>query len=237
MGTFHMLQGVLIVRLSNEFSIPVTAIFLEGPPGSEPSSVVELFSISIGWAVASFVLLSAIAHYLIASPLLFGWYVANLARSRNYARWIEYSVSASFMMLLIAMLPGVTDIAALINIFAANAAMILFGLVMEHYEEPGRPNWYSYGLGAMIGLAPWLAIGVYLWSPTTSASPPVFVYGIFVSIFVFFNTFAVNMVLQYRRIGPWRNYIFGESVYIFLSLVSKSALAWQVFAGTLVPEG
>jgi len=41
------------------------------------------------------------------------------------------------------------------------------------------------------------------------------------------------MWLQYRRIGRWRTYAFGETVYITLSLVAKSALAWQVFAGTL----
>ena len=63
--------------------------------------------------------------------------------------------------------------------------------------------------------------------------------GIFVSLFVLFFIFAVNMALQYLRIGPWRDYRFGERVYLMLSLVAKSALAWQVFAGALafsVPE-
>ena len=49
-----------------------------------------------------------------------------------------------------------------------------------------------------------------------------------------FNCFAVNQVLQYRKVGPWRNYHFGEGAYIVLSLVAKSALAWQVFANVLV---
>jgi hypothetical protein len=61
------------------------------------------------------------------------------------------------------------------------------------------------------------------------------VYAIFVSLFVFFNSFALNQVLQYRQVGPWRDYLFGEYVYVALSLVAKSALAWQVFANTLVP--
>jgi hypothetical protein len=59
------------------------------------------------------------------------------------------------------------------------------------------------------------------------------VYAIFVSLFVFFNAFAVNMWLQYRRVGRWRDYLFGEYAYMLLSLTAKSALAWQVFAGTL----
>ena len=47
--------------------------------------------------------------------------------------------------------------------------------------------------------------------------------------------FAVNMVLQYKKIGKWKNYIYGEYAYIVLSLVAKSLLAWQVFGGTLRP--
>ena len=65
------------------------------------------------------------------------------------------------------------------------------------------------------------------------AEPPAFVYAIFASLFVFFNVFALNMWLQYRRVGRWRSYLFGEKAYMVLSLVAKSALAWQVFAGTL----
>lgn len=234
MGTVHLLQGLAILVLANDFSLPVTALFLNGPPGTPPPAIETLFSIRIGWAIAIFVFLSAAAHYLVAFPGLFRWYCDNLMKSRNYARWIEYALSSSLMMVVIAMLPGISDIAALLAIFFVNAAMILFGLVMEHYEDPGSPNWFSYGFGVIVGIVPWLAVGVYMWSPTTDAAPPAFVYGIYFSIFVFFNSFAINMVLQYKRIGPWQNYLFGESMYILLSLTSKSALAWQVFAGTLV---
>ena len=235
MGVFHLVQGLIVLVLTNDFALPITAYFLDGPPGT-PQQIGTLFTLKIGWAVASFVFLSALAHFLGASPGIFKWYKNNLMRDRNYARWIEYSISSSVMMVLIAMLPGITDVVALIGIFSVNAAMILFGLLMEHYEDPGNPNWITFIFGSLAGLIPWLAIGIYLWSPTTESSPPTFVYGIFFSIFIFFNSFAINMILQYKRIGPWRNYLFGESVYIFLSLASKSALVWQVFAGTLVPQ-
>ncbi|HEX9122688.1 MAG TPA: heliorhodopsin HeR [Actinomycetota bacterium] len=232
MGFFHAAQGVAILLLSNGSSLPVTASFLEGPPGSNPGVPETLFDVRIAWGVAAFVFLSAIAHWLIASPGVFDWYRRNLERNRNDARWIEYSVSASVMVVLIAMITGISDVAALVALFGVNAAMILFGLVQEHYEEPGGrllPFW----LGCLAGIVPWIAIGIYLISPTTAANPPGFVYGIFVSLFVFFNSFAINMYLQYKRIGPWRNYLVGESVYVLLSLVAKSILAWQVFAGTL----
>ena len=68
---------------------------------------------------------------------------------------------------------------------------------------------------------------------TSGAEPPVFVYGIFVSLFFFFNIFALNQWLQYKQVGRWSDYLVGERTYVTLSLVAKSALAWQVFAGTL----
>lgn len=58
-------------------------------------------------------------------------------------------------------------------------------------------------------------------------------YAIIVSLFVFFNVFAVNQWLQYKQVGRWSDYLVGERAYITLSLVVKSALAWQVFGGTL----
>ena len=235
MGLLHAGQGAAVLALSNDFALPVTASFLAGPPGSGLTQPEVLFEIPLGAGVASFLFLSAIAHFLIASPGVFGWYTANLERSRNYARWIEYALSSSVMVVLIALLPGIFDIAALAAIFAVNAAMILFGLLMEHYEEPGSPDWLSYVFGIMAGIVPWLLIGFYVWSPTTEVDPPAFVYAIFVVLFVFFNSFALNMLLQYKRVGPWRDYVFGESAYVFLSLVAKSVLAWMVFANTLVP--
>ena len=51
----------------------------------------------------------------------------------------------------------------------------------------------------------------------------------------FFNSFALTQWAQYRQIGRWRQYLTGERTYILLSLLAKSALAWQVFGGTLVP--
>ncbi len=137
------------------------------------------------------------------------------------------------MMVVIAMLVGIYDIASLILIFALNATMILFGWLMElHNQTTRQTNWTAYWFGCFAGAVPWIAVAVYL---AGDADPPGFVYGIFASLFVFFNVFAVNMLLQYKRVGRWRDYLYGERVYMLLSLVAKSLLAWQVFAGTLQP--
>ncbi|NQW16057.1 MAG: heliorhodopsin HeR [Chloroflexi bacterium] len=232
-GLLHTVQAVAIMALANDFSLPVTATFMTEAPGAAPPELTELFSPKFAYGVAAFSLLSALAHFLISMPGAFEWYKEQLRRRRNYARWAEYSLSASLMMVLIAMLTGISDIAALGGIFGVNAAMILFGLLMEKYETPGAPSWISFNFGSIMGIISWVLIGIYIVSPTVDASPPAFVYGIFVSLFVFFNIFAVNMYLQYRQIGPWRDYLFGEKGYIILSLTAKSLLAWQVFSGAL----
>jgi hypothetical protein len=232
LAALHGVQAIAIVALATAFALPVTATFLAGPPGTPAAAPTELFEVPVAWGVALFLLLSAGFHAMIASPPIFGRYLAGLEQEHNFYRWTEYSLSSTVMVVLIAMLTGISDIAALIGIAAANAAMILFGAVQERYESPGGSLW-PFWLGCVIGAAPWIAIGVYLWSPGSTAEPPAFVYVIFASLFAFFNVFALNMWLQYRQVGRWRGYLFGEKAYMVLSLVAKSALAWQVFAGTL----
>lgn len=232
-GMLHAAQAIAIIALANDFSLQVTATFMKNAPGVAPPELTELFSLKIAYGVAAFSLLSALAHFFISMPGVFEWYKGQLGRRRNYARWAEYSLSASLMIVLIAMLTGISDIGALGGIFGLNAAMILFGLLMEKYEAPGAPSWASFNFGSIIGIIPWVLIGIYIVSPGVAESPPAFVYGIFVSLFFFFNVFAVNMFLQYKCIGPWRDYLFGEKTYIVLSLTAKSLLVWQVFSGTL----
>jgi hypothetical protein len=62
---------------------------------------------------------------------------------------------------------------------------------------------------------------------------PGFVYGIVVAEQLFFFTFGLNQWLQYRGVGRWRDYLYGEKVYLVLSLVAKSVLAWQIYGGSL----
>ena len=233
-AVLHAVQAVAVLALSTDFALPVTASYLAGPPGTPPQDPVTLFDIPTGLAVAGFLALSAFAHVIVCT-VWWPRYLADLGGQRNAARWLEYSFSASLMIVLIAQLVGISDVAALVALFGVNTAMILFGWLQERYEHPGSGGWLPFGFGCVAGVVPWVAITIYLLSPgsTSSASPPGFVYGIFVSLFVFFNVFALNQWLQYRAKGPWRDYLFGEKVYILLSLTAKSALAWQIFAGTL----
>ena len=232
-GLILAVQAVVIAILTNNFSLPVTATFMSGPPGTAPV-LHNLFSIATGWGVFAFMAISAGALLIIASPPVFAWYKRNLLQSRNYGRWIEYFFSSSIMIVLISQITGISDIAALVSIFGINACMILFGALQEKYEKPGKPNLISFWFGSFAGIIPWIAILIYFVSPGVSATPPGFVYAIVIMLFILFNCFAVNMILQYKQVGKWKDYLFGEKVYIILSLTAKSLLSWMVFANVLV---
>jgi len=232
-GLILAVQAVLMAVLTNNFSLPVTATFMQGPPGSA-ANLHHIWDIQTGWGVFAFMAISALALLIIASPWVFSWYKRNLLQNKNYGRWIEYFFSSSIMIVLISQICGISDIAALLAIFGINACMILFGALQEKYEKPGKPGWLPFWMGSFAGLIPWIAIAVYVAAPGINVSPPGFVYGIIVSLFIFFNCFAINMVLQYKKVGPWRDYLFGEKVYIILSLTAKALLAWQVFVNVLV---
>ncbi len=238
MAFLHAISGSLMLWLSTDFRLPITTAFVQYSPSSrmlEPN-LQNFAEARIGPLVAGFLFLSALAHFLVAGPF-YKWYTEHIVKGINPARWIEYTFSSSLMIVVIAMLVGVYDIGTLIAIFGLNAMMILFGWVMElHNQTTQRTDWTSFVFGSVAGIIPWIVIGIYLFGAGNgNGEVPTFVYWIYGSIFVFFNCFALNMVLQYKRVGRWQDYLFGEKTYLILSLVAKSLLAWQVFAGTLRP--
>ncbi len=227
----HLAQAVAVLVLAGDFAITVTESFPEGPPGTAAPAPEGLFDVRVGLAIAVFLALAAVDHLLTATVLR-ERYEAGLRRGINRFRWVEYSVSATIMLLLICFYSGITGIDAVVAIIGANVAMILFGWVQEVMNPPGRATtWMApFWFGTIVGLAPWVAISINL---AGSPEIPGFVIGIFVSLLIFFSSFGLNQWLQYRQIGPWSSYAFGERVYLILSLVAKSALAWQIFAGSL----
>jgi hypothetical protein len=231
-GLLLAAEGVFMILASNALALPVTASYLRDDPIAVLGATLpeKVFSLRIGPAVAVFLLLAAADHLTVAAPRVHRWYEHRLDRRANYARWIEYSVSASIMVVLIGMFVGIRDLAAVVAIFALNTAMILFGLLMESQQRPGRADWSAFYCGSLVGMVPWALIAVYVAQPP---QVPGFVYAITVVQFVLFFCFAVNMALQYAQVGRWRDYVHGEVVYIGLSLTAKSLLAWLIFANVL----
>jgi len=249
MGALHLLQGILMLFLAStviqkigEFKPMITQNYLFYNQASQSLELTSsnLFELPFGVLVAVFLLLSAVAHGLISLPKKLNQkYNSDLQKGINQFRWFEYALSSSVMIVLIATLFGIYDIASLVLIFIVNASMNLFGLLMEQLnskrEQNERVHWGPFIWGAIAGLAPWIAILLYMFGNGNFSQVPWFVWAIVGTYFVAFNTFPVNMVLQYKKVGKWKDYLYGERTYIVLSLVAKSILAWLVLFGAMQP--
>ena len=104
MGGLHLIQGILMIVLSNDTTYPIFTNFLKFDRATfslvpDPQLAYEL---RFGPAVALFLLISAVAHFCLAT---FGykWYVKNLKLGMNPARFYEYALSSSLMIVLIVM--------------------------------------------------------------------------------------------------------------------------------------
>ncbi|MGV8976602.1 MAG: heliorhodopsin HeR [Cellulomonas sp.] len=227
----HLGQAVAMLLLTNAFAIGVLSSFPDGPPGTKGLTTTTIFDVRIGWAIALFLGLAGLDHLLTAT-FARKVYERDLGRGINRFRWVEYSISATIMVIVISLYWGIVTINALIVIAGANVAMILFGWLQERMNPPGRtsttmlPFWF----GSLVGITPWLAMTANLFYVSDA---PAALFAILIVQGLFFFCFGLNQWLQYRGAGRWANYAFGEKTYLVLSLGAKSLLAWQIFAVSL----
>jgi len=246
-GVLHLIQGLLMLALGTQlewersiYTFYPKLTIIQGPPfridvNPDPQVLVTIGY--LGVIVASFPLISALAHFTIAF-VKNKQYNDNLKKGMNPYRWYEYAFSSSIMIILIALFLGVWDLWLLIAIFVLNAMMIMFGYLMEVInQKTEKTSWSAFILGSISGFVPWIVLYAYFIASvqSTGLDPPTFVYMILFIYFFLFNIFAINMVLQYKGVGRWRDYLYGERVYIILSFVAKTILAWLVFIGIYAP--
>ncbi len=163
MGFLHLIQGILMIVISNDTTYPIYTNFLRFDLDTfsltpDPKLV---YNLPFGPAVAVFLLLSAVAHFSLAT---FGyqWYVKSLKRGMNSARFYEYALSSSLMIVLIGMLVGIWDLGTMIVMFGVNAAMNLFGITMELQNEGSKKiNWLNFIYGCFAGIVPWIVVFMY----------------------------------------------------------------------------
>ncbi len=246
-GVLHLIQGIIMLSLGTllKWEQSIYTFYLKlniitGPPlriEITPDPQILFTFGNLGIIVASFPLISAIAHFTIAYPKNRS-YNENLKKGMNPYRWYEYAFSSSIMIVLIALFVGPWDVWSLAMIFVLNAMMIMFGYLMElANQKTEKTAWSPFILGSISGGTPWIVLYAYFIAAvrSTDLNPPAFVYFLFFVYFILFNVFAINMVLQYKGVGRWRDYLYGERVYIILSFVAKTILAWIVFIGVFAP--
>jgi hypothetical protein len=151
MAFLHLAQGIFMIAISNATTFPIYTNFLRFD--TQKLTLVPnpqlVYHLRFGPAVAVFLLLSALAH-LALSTFGYKWYVAKLKSGMNPARFYEYALSSSLMIVLIGMLVGVSDLGALILMFGINAMMNLFGIMMElHNQTTRKTDWTAYIYGCL----------------------------------------------------------------------------------------
>ncbi len=242
MGALHLIQGTVILILSltvevfRDFKPTIYARFLEPyDMGGYGPVTQELFDLPFGIMVALFLLLSALFHFLISGPFK-ERYLSEIEKGSNPFRWYEYALSSSIMIVLLATMFGLLSLEAIILIFVINALMNLYGLLMEKMNPLNRnkTDWTAHWFGWVAGITPWVLIVIYMLNNGDLSQLPWFVIPGLLFYFLTFNLFAFNQYFQYKQIGPWKDYVYGERMYVWLSLFGKSILAWFVFLGILL---
>lgn len=164
---------------------------------------------------------------------------------RNPVRWVEYSFSASWMLLLIATLSTVSNVSLHANMFALSAFCMIFGYYTEVYNpipdmrERQRKKggadffgfvWSFYLLGWVAMSVPWTTVFYYfLGVVSVVEGVPATVYAIVFVMFLLFSSFA--LVLPAVYLMPSVPYYYGEVAYMVLSASAKVVLAAMVFFG------
>lgn len=128
-----------------------------------------------------------------------GYKYSDMIQSgKNPLRFVEYSISASIMLICIALLNGVTDINLITSIAVLTAACQLCGLIVEYLDDV-RMQW-------LIHLTGWLqfgcAYGIIFHAYFKAASavdgvePPDFVYAIVIALFLLYSSFGFVQAVE-----------------------------------------
>jgi len=238
MGLVQLLQaGILFAIVNYKFKIPILTRFFDVGPGGHYTVATHIWvQVPIAVVGPIFLLIAGLFHLFISSPFYVRKYESNVRKGINPVRWIEYSFSSSIMLVALLMMGGLNELPSVVFVFTLNFLMNMWGLMMELYnQKTDKTSWFPYNMGVISGIVPWIIGGLYFWVSTSNVADSIPWYAKlgFVVTFLFFNSFAINMVLQYKKIGRWKEYAFGERGYILLSLIAKSALAWILVLGTL----
>jgi hypothetical protein len=198
----------------------------------------HLFDARLGWVVGAFLLILAVVHFTMAYVSR-DWHESRLRRGFNELRAAALGLGSGVMVVTIALLGGISDIATLVFLFVATSLGCLLGLAAEIVvaHNGGKMSRFSHlmcGVSTTAVVLPWVVFaGQILSAALYNGHVPAYLYGIYASMFVLF---AIGMWVTHLRIirkGKWADAAYTERAFMLLIFVAATALAWQVFAGAL----
>lgn len=192
--------------------------------------VAKISESSISLAVVSFFGITSLFHLFYAmNPG--NLYLSAVKNGNNYFRWLEYTITATTMIIIIAILAGVKDIKAYFVLVTASVAMIASGQWFE--TATGAAKWLPITVGFIILLGIFTSIWMSFNDRMNDAKDagfniPSWLWLTVVVLFLFYASFGAVPVVQATIGGDYRKY---ETAYLTLSLLSKTSLGLLVGYG------
>ena len=255
----HLFQAVFLALRANEHAVqlyvyysgwrpadPNYGCFETLPSGEKNVCTViqtrtESTKISMKALTVGFFLLSFAFQFL--PMVLPGGRTAYLKFVRNGVqafRYVEYSISASLMVMQFGVLVGVDDVNVILQLFWASAATMILGLcadAIDYYQRKADIVRSSFA-ATFIRVVPaytawnvfvfqWIFVGGrFVYSISAGTTAPKELYAIVILEFLAFLSFGINAALASANvIGR----VTSEWVYIALSAVAKTILAEILF--------
>jgi len=236
--------GVLIWILSSYNAespgIP-TSLFSLVPTGPMGSTIkIQQTAPDAPWSIPVLILLfeavTFFAHFVyFAFP---NWYGGMLDKSNNWARWVEYAISSSFMVAIIALSVGVRSFDTIITICVINCVVMLMGDLIEKQlainTDPSRQSARVLTILAWtLFFTVWynLAASFTRIVENSDSNVPAFVSAVFACMLLSYGSFGIVQALQLG--GGLTDYRKVESTYITLSFVAKIILSFLVVSGMI----
>jgi Heliorhodopsin len=190
---------------------------------------------TVTWLTGIVVLTAGINHLLAILPYFREKYEYHIERHQSPQRWIEYSISCPLMRVIIAQVAGVTDIYTLVLSFFLGQACIIFGLLHERLNAKNRADGYvqdysAFWASCLSHMASWGVVFAYFVEGMAEVDNNLAL-GLVLTLFILELTFPLVFVLQWRKIGPFQDFLVGEFTFCLLSFTAKTFLAWTTLIG------
>eukprot|EP00744_Colponema_vietnamica_P005322 GILI01007803.1.p1 GENE.GILI01007803.1~~GILI01007803.1.p1 ORF type:complete len:291 (+),score=64.16 GILI01007803.1:89-961(+) len=219
---FYEASVALFFSQPHSVSITVTSMSLNEHNALVPT-VKPLVTFSIQYILFVFFFFAGIHSLISILPGFYPQYLEMVRVQCNSYRWIEYSLTAPLVSLVMTMVLGICDVGSVLYLCGTISILQMFGWVAERY--PSR--WTPHVLGWLVFLPYWFYIFWFMQFSSHVSSLGKFV---IVVNFILFNLFGVHQTLHKMRVWVWKDFINVEIMYIAISVCNKSLIGYALFS-------
>lgn len=246
-GLVLLAQALAIAIIGTGKIVPVTTSYLAiDPMASQPKgeqilavATRHIFDVRIAWITALFLIIFA-AVFFAAATVYRKRYEARLQAGMNDLRWFGLGLGGAVMVVVVALLSGLHELTGLFmlaaSVVAGSVAVLCAEEVARREQKKALLSHVICGVGTL-GLAVPLIVlaklagGAVLYDGVI----PAYVWGILGSILGMFILGFLLAHFRIKRRGWMKDTVRAECLFMLLIFIAASALAWQIFVGTLQP--